>query len=108
MRQIRALAASAALAALVTVAAGCQQAAQITTSVCTDIAQIPPPAAATLNSLDPHSALGVYWADAKSACTNGVPTSGVGTDWANQMWGAVKGLIPQVLPSLLPILVGLL
>ena len=87
---------------------GCQQAAQVADTVCTDMAAMPPAAAAALNSLDPKSALGVYWADAKSACLNGVPTVGVSGDWRGQMWQAVKMLIPQVLPSLLPMLVGLL
>lgn len=87
---------------------GCAQVAQVANTVCTDMAKIPPDAAAALNALDPHTALGVYWADAKSACINGVPTVGVTGDWANQMWGAVKGLLPQVLPSLIPLLVGIL
>jgi hypothetical protein len=87
---------------------GCQQAVRVADTVCTDMAALPPAAAAALNSIDPHSPLGIYWADAKSACLNGVPTAGVSGDWRGQMWQAVKMLIPQVLPSLLPMLVGLL
>lgn len=87
---------------------GCTQATQVADTVCTDMAAMPAAAAAALNSLDPHSTLGIYWADAKSACLNGVPAPSVSGDWRGEMWRAVKLLIPQVLPSLLPMLVDLL
>jgi hypothetical protein len=98
----------AAAIALPLTFSGCQQAAQVADTVCTDMAAMPPAAAAALNSIDPHSALGVYWLDAKSACLNGAPIAAVSGDWRGAMWQAVKMLIPQVLPSLLPMLVGLL
>ncbi len=98
----------AAALALPLAFSGCQQAVQVADTVCTDMAAMPPAAALALNSIDPHSPLGIYWADAKSACLNGVPTAGVSGDWRGSMWQAVKMLIPQVLPSLLPMLVGLL
>jgi len=77
-------------------------------TVCVDIAALPPAAVAVLNAQDPHSAIGVLWADAKVACVAGVPAAGVSTDWAGMIWGELKVLIPQVLPALLPLLIGLL
>jgi hypothetical protein len=88
--------------------AACTQVAQVETTVCTDLAKIPPGAAAALDAQDPHSAIGVLWADAKAACANGVPAPGVSADWGGMIWGELKVLIPQVLPSLLPLLLGLL
>lgn len=69
---------------------------------------MPPAAIASLNALDPHSAIGVIWADAKSACTNGAPAPGVSVSWGSMLWGELKVLIPQMLPSLIPMLVGLI
>ena len=79
-------------------------------SVCADITavQAAPDAAAQLAKIDPHSALGVVWADVQSGCVAGVPVAGVSASWTAVVWGMAKTLIPQVLPSLLPFIVGLL
>ena len=77
-------------------------------TVCTDLSKMPVAAVAMLDSQDPHSAIGVLWADARSFCANGVPTAGVSTGWGALVWGEVKTLIPVVLPQLFPLLVGLL
>ena len=86
------------------VVGGC---AQVKT-VCTDLAAMPPAAAAALDAQDLHSAGGILWADTKAACTNGVPTLGVDQSWGSMVWDELKALIPQVLPSLLPLLIGIL
>jgi hypothetical protein len=83
---------------------GCSQVSSVVSTVCTDMAALPPAAATSLNAVDPHSALGVYWADAKSACLNGVPTAGVSATWATTMWASVKALAPVVLPFLIGLL----
>jgi hypothetical protein len=79
-------------------------------SVCADIAAVKsaPDAAVQLASLDPHSKLGVLWADAQSGCPNGVPAAGVNATWTQEVWAMAKGLIPQVLPQLVPLLIGML
>ena len=87
---------------------GCQQAATAVSTACADIAAMPPAATAALDAQDAHIAIGVLWADAKSACANGVPVAGVTVSWGAMVWNEVKALIPQVLPSLLPLVVGLL
>lgn len=75
--------------------------AQVSTT-CGDIAHMPSAVAATLDAQDQHSALGVLWADTKSACVAGAPTPGVDQSWGGMVWGEVKALIPQLLPQLLP------
>ncbi|HEX3862748.1 MAG TPA: hypothetical protein VHY35_13740 [Stellaceae bacterium] len=89
-------------------AGGCTQ-AQVQTAtntasaVCTDVqaAESNAAVAGPLDAEDPHSALGVLWADAKSACTNGVPAVGVSTDWGALVWSEAKQLVPVVLPILI-------
>lgn len=72
-------------------------------SVCGDIqaAKSAPDAATQLNALDPHSALGVLWADAQSGCIGAMPVAGVDASWTQQVWAMAKGLIPTVLPLLI-------
>lgn len=72
-------------------------------SVCGDITAVAsaPDAATQLAALDPHSALGVLWADAKAACPSGAPAAGVDASWTAQVWAMTKSLIPQVLPLLI-------
>ncbi len=96
----------AAPIALPFVLGGCPQFTQAVTTVCNDIAtaQANQLVAGSLNAQDPHSALGVLWADAKSACVNGVPAPMVATDWGALVWGEVKTLAPVVVP----ILIGML
>lgn len=76
------------------------------TSVCADMAALKaaPDAATALASVDPHSALGVIWADAQSGCNGAVPVAGVNASWTAEMWGMVRAIAPTVLP----ILIGLL
>lgn len=111
LRRLRALRgrwlAPAACASLLLIAS-CQQATTAFDTTCADIAAMPPAAVAVLDAQDPHSALGVIWADAKSACSNGIPVPGVSASWGSMLWGELKVLIPQLLPSLLPILIGLI
>ena len=95
------------VALLVALLWACAQVGQAVTTVCGDVARLPGPALAALDGQDPHSALGVIWADVKAGCANGVPAAGVSADWVGMVWGELKVLIPQALPSLLPILVGL-
>lgn len=78
--------------------------------VCQDVAavQSAPTAMTEINSISPNSALGVVWADVVSGCPGGVPATGVDTTWTQQVWTMAKGLIPQVLPDLVPLLIGLL
>src|SRR5690349_9045881 len=84
---------------------GCQPFMSGFTTACADIASMPPAAVAALNAQDPHSAIGVLWADAKSACVAGLPAVGVDQSWGGMIWGELKVLIPQLLPSLIPILI---
>ena len=88
--------------------AGCSQVSSVVSTTCADLAKMPPAAVAVLDAQDPHSALGVLWADTKSACANGVPAVGVTADWGGMVWGELKVLIPQLLPALVPLLLGLL
>lgn len=90
--------------------AGCtpSQVADNVSTVCTDMAKMPVDARAVLDQQDPHSVLGVLWADAKSACLNGAPTPGVSMSWGGMVWGEFKATVPQLLPMLVPLLVGLL
>ena len=83
-----------------------QQAAVST--VCRDLASMPPAAVAILDAQDQNSAIGTLWADAKSGCTNGVPVLGVDQSWTGMVWGEVKALLPAMLPQLIPLLIGLL
>jgi hypothetical protein len=87
---------------------GCAQLTGAFKTACTDMAALPPAVVATLDAQNPHSTLGVLWADAKSACVNGVPVAGVDESWRAMIWGEMKVLIPQLLPALIPLLVGLL
>ncbi len=88
--------------------AACSQFTTTATAVCADIAALPPAATMVLDAQDPHSAAGILWADTKSACANGLPAPGVDQSWGGMVWGELKTLIAQVLPSLLPLLAGLL
>ena len=94
----------AAALALPLAFSGCSQISDAVKTVCDDISKMPPAAALMLDAVDTHSALGVYWADAKSGCANGVPTAGVDTSWTDVVWGSVKALAP----TLIPMLIGLL
>lgn len=100
---MRGLFAAAAVAGMLALG-GCAEVAKVETSVCAELAKMPPVVVASLNAIDQHSALGVYWADAKSACTNGAPTVGVSTGWGSAMLGAVKALAPVVIPALIGLL----
>jgi hypothetical protein len=87
-------------------AIGCtpSQVATVST-VCADIAKVQTgPAAVQLAALDPHSALGVLWADANAGCVAGAPVAGVQPDWTGMVWGALKALAPSVLPLLIGLL----
>ncbi len=84
--------------------ASCAHLQSAATTVCTDMAQLPPAVVATLDSQDPHSALGVLWADAKSGCANGIPISGVSVSWTAEVWGMIKAVAPAVLPWLIGLL----
>lgn len=79
-------------------------------TVCADIAAIKaaPDAAALLARIDPHSALGILWADVQSGCVDGVPIAGVNPSWTQQVWAMAKAIIPSVLPQLMPLLIELL
>ncbi len=86
--------------ALLLVLAGCQTAPVST--VCTDIAKVEAgPAAAQLNAIDPHSAVGVLWSQVTASCVAGTPVAGVQTDWIGMVWGMLKTAAPVVLPLLI-------
>ena len=85
-----------------------QQVSGTVSTVCADVAAISPQARAILDAQDPHSAAGVLWADTKSACVNGTIAVGVDPTWGGMIVGELKALIPQVLPMLIPLLIGFL
>ena len=97
------------VAAGLSLAAACtpQQQAAVST-VCRDLASMPPAAVAILDAQDTHGAIGVLWADAKSGCANGVPAIGVDQSWTGLVMGELKALLPAMLPQLIPLLIGLL
>ena len=102
---------AAALVLAAPLALGACSPAQVSgtvSTVCADVAAISPPARAILDAQDPHSAAGVLWADTKSACINGTIAANVSPDWAGLVVGELKTLLPQVLPILIPLLVGFL
>ncbi len=94
--------------ALVVGLAGCVQVQSVESEICMRIAAMPPAAVAALDAQDPHSTLGVLWAQQKSACIAGLPAPGVTPVWTAMIWGQLKVLIPMVLPYLMPLLIGLL
>lgn len=83
---------------------GCAGVIDAANTACNAQAKMPANAVAALDSLDPHSALGIYWADAKSACANGVPVASVSSTWREQLWGSVKALAPTIIPWLIGLL----
>lgn len=80
------------------------------TSICQVVASLQGngTAAGLLGQLAPTSALGVVWADLQSGCAAGQPAAGVSPSWTAQDAGMFKALLPQVLPALLPLIVGAL
>ncbi|HEV2303315.1 MAG TPA: hypothetical protein VGR91_17245 [Stellaceae bacterium] len=82
---------------------GCAQLSSAVGTVCTQVQAIEsnPAAAGPLDAQDPHSAVGVLWADAKAACVNGAPAPGVSTNWAQLVTSELLALIPSVLPALI-------
>lgn len=89
--------------------AGCQGVTPASVSagvsgVCGDVARLPVSVGATLDAQDPHSTLGVLWADTKAGCAVGAPAAGVSPDWTAMVWGSVKALAPVVLPYLIGLL----
>jgi hypothetical protein len=103
-RSVPAAACALALLALTS----CAQLTTAVNAVCGDVAAVPVTATQALDAQDPHSALGILWSDTKAACANGVPAPGVDGSWGGMVWGELKALIPQVVPSLLPLLMGVL
>ena len=85
---------------------GCAQLSSVDNTVCTEVQSIEsnPAASGPHDAQDPHSAVGVLWADAKSACLNGAPAPGVSTDWAQFVEQELLALIPSVLPALVGLL----
>ncbi len=83
---------------------GCSQFAAIEKTVCDDMAKLPVSVTTTLDAANPHSALGVLWADAKSGCANGAPTVGVSKTWTAVVWGMLKAVAPTVVPWLIGLL----
>ena len=75
--------------------------------VCSDIGSMVPAAVAALDGQPATSAVGVLWADVKAGCATAASVS-ASPDWTGMVWGELKALIPQVLPTLLPLLIGLL
>lgn len=56
------------------------------------------PDGAKLDKLDPHSAGGILWADAKTACPGGVPANGVNTAWVQTVVSALATAAPSIAP----------
>jgi hypothetical protein len=92
------------LPALLLTVAGCSQLTSGISTVCADVAKLPVSVTSTLDAADPHSALGVLWADAKAGCAIGAPAAGVSTDWVAMVWGEIKVIAPVVLPWLIGLL----
>ena len=95
---------AAAALALPLALGSCAEVWKAVDTVCTEQAKMPANVVAALDALDVHSAAGVYWANAKSACAAGVPVIGVSETWGSQMLGAVKALAPAVIPWLVGLL----
>lgn len=70
--------------------------------------QTTPAVATKLAALDPQGILGQLWAYLQSGCNNGVPVAGVSASWQSEVLTTFKAWLPQLLPSLLPLLVGIL
>jgi hypothetical protein len=90
--------------AVLLAAVGCAALTSGVSTVCGDIAKLPVSVTSTLDAADPHSALGVLWADAKAGCAVGAPVAGVSTDWVSMIWGEVKVLAPTLIPWLIGLL----
>ena len=104
IRKLRPAFAGALLVAGVLSLASCAQIAAVEKTVCDDIAKLPVSVTSTLDAEDPHSALGVLWADVKAGCANGVPVVGVSQTWTAMVWGMLKVIAPTVLPWLIGLL----
>ncbi len=86
--------------ALLLALAGCQTAPVST--VCADVAKVQAgPAAAQLNAIDPHSAVGVLWSQVTASCVAGAPVASVTPEWLGMVWGMLKAAAPVVLPLLI-------
>ncbi len=88
----------AAVVGIPLVLTGCAALTTASNTVCGDIAKLPAAATAVLDAQDPHSALGVLWADAKAGCVNGAPAAAVDTSWTGMVWGELKALAPTLIP----------
>lgn len=80
---------------------GCAEVTKLWSTACAEQVKLPADVRAALDALDPHSIAGIYWANAKSACANGVPATTVSATWREEMWAAVKALAPSVIPWLI-------
>jgi hypothetical protein len=56
-----------------------------------------PAALALINAQPPTSAIGVVWADLKSACSGGSLKPGVGESWASQVLQDLLALAPSLI-----------
>lgn len=85
---------------------GLQLTAPPPTSVCQTIAKAQSNATVSqqLAAIDPTSALGVVWAQAKSGCSGATPAAGVDATWTQSVWQMVLNLLPIVLPKLVPLI----
>jgi hypothetical protein len=76
---------------------------------CRDIAatQANPTLMANVNAeiaKDPHSAFSVLWADVAASCPGGVPVSSVSPAWFQNVVSMLQALLPTVLPILIGVL----
>jgi hypothetical protein len=63
-----------------------------------------PAAIAQLDGLDPHSELGVLWADAQAGCPAGGAPASIEPAWKQAVVGGLVAALPKVLPLLLPLI----
>lgn len=78
----------------------CSTSSFVPSDVCAEINGLPKAVTLALDAVDPHSALGVLWADVKAGCVGTTAKTGVSIDWLGIVVGELKVLAPQVIPWL--------
>lgn len=76
------------------------------TTVCGDVGAVmtAPDGGVRLDAFDPHSAIGVLWADVKAACPGGQPAAGVDASWTSMVWSMLVPLLAQAVPAVMALL----
>lgn len=61
--------------------------------VCADVHALSPAVVAILDAYDPHSAVGVLWADVVAGCATG---SNAAPTWVALVWAELRALLPTL------------